>query len=118
MKKDKKKTTDLSNLFQLFNSLHHFILLINSLASSDSFNTFLFKSVNLIKTNQSDQFDLSYQSDLFHQSNSEYHDDYTSTSSVNISITKKVFKVTRIFISVSMIVSLFQEQIQIINDTV
>jgi len=72
----------------------------------------LSESVNFIKTNQSDQHDLS------HQSDSEYHNDYTSESSVNTDITKEVSRVTRTFISVSMIINLSQEQIQIINNAV
>jgi len=87
-------------------------LFINSLALSDNFNTFLSELVNLIKTNQSDQ------SDLFYKSDFEYHNDYTSAPSINISITEKVFKETRTFTSVSMIINLSQEQVQIINNIV
>jgi len=55
---------------------------------------------------------------LFYQFDSEYHSDYISASSININIIEKVFKMTRTSISVSMIVSLSQEQIQIIYDAV
>jgi len=74
---------------------------------SDSFNIFLFELINFIKTNQ-----------FNHQSNSEYHNDYTLTSLFNINIIKKISKVTRIFISVSMIINLSQKQVQTINNII
>jgi len=71
---------------------------------SNNFNTFLSESVDLIKTNQSEQCD------------SEYYNDYTSASSINTDITKKILKALRT--SILMIINLSQKQIQIINDTV